>query len=144
MRELLVKIQENKRSIIVVIAILMLLCFGFGSAIEVYGKATASGIKLLFNGKFNAGNIWMLLIFAAPILVILQEVMGMSIFKSYKGNLSGVWFICGFLLLTLFAIAMPSTASLAWGSWLYLLLALAGFCVSYMHKFIKCFRYEAK
>ena len=137
MKETLLKIQENKRSIVVVIAVLMLLFFGFGSAVDVYGKVQTSGIKLLFNGKFNAGNIWMLLIFAAPILVILGEVMGMSIIKSYKGNLSGIWFICGFIILTIFGLAMPSEASLAWGSWLYLILALLGFFVSYMHKFVK-------
>lgn len=90
MNKMLNIIRENKRMIVVIIAILMLLFFGFGSAVDVAGKAQASGIKLLFNGKFEAGNVWMLLIFASPILVILGEVMGMSIIKSYKGSLTGI------------------------------------------------------
>lgn len=51
MDELIKTVRQNKTSIVIALAILMFVAFGFCPAIDVAGKAKINGLKVLFEGS---------------------------------------------------------------------------------------------
>ena len=136
MDELIKTVRQNKTSIVIALAILMFVAFGFCPAIDVAGKAKINGLKVLFEGSgLGFSRFLSVLIFLAPMFVVLNKSVNL------KGKLSEhfctLCFVAGVVLCLLFAIALPSGISLSWGSWLYMLISLLGIGVCRIDIFTK-------
>ena len=67
-------IKQYKASLIIAIAIIMFILFGFCSAVDVAGKAKVCGLKILFEGDgLGFSRFLSALILLAPMLVVLDE-----------------------------------------------------------------------
>ena len=66
--------KQYKASLIIAIAIIMFILFGFCSAVDVAGKAKVCGLKILFEGDgLGFSRFLSALILLAPMLVVLDE-----------------------------------------------------------------------
>lgn len=135
MNDLISYIEKNRRMLLGALAVAMLVVFALCPAADVVGKTKVSGFELVFKAK-NIGfsRIVAIFMFLVPLLIILVDMFGIASLKKLKGNQTGICFIAGFVLALLLALTMPSGVSLAWGSWIYILLSLAGAAVSYIDK----------
>lgn len=130
MDDLIKFIDKYKNRIVPVTACLMFIFFAV-SAIDIAGKAQAGGLKVLFNGRglgFSRFLSGILLII--PILIILDKFVNLKSGDKIKEHFDSICFAAGFIICILLAIALPQHITLAWGSWLYILLSLCGVCVS--------------
>ena len=135
MKELISFIEKNRRMLVGVLAVAVLVVFAFLPAADVVGKAKVSGFELVFKAKgIGFPRIVAILMLLAPLLIVLVDMLGVGTLKKLKGNQTGICFVACFLLALLLALTMPSGVSLAWGSWIYILLSLAGAAVSYIDK----------
>lgn len=130
-------IEKYKSLIIVGIAALMFIFFA-SSAVDVAGKAQAGGFKVLFNGnglgfsRFLSGVILVI-----PVLIVLNTFLTFNLSGKIKENFNVICFVVGFISCILMAIALPDYISLAWGSWLYVLLSVAGAAISCIERIKK-------
>lgn len=138
MDELTKMIEKNKGLIVVCIAALMLLFFACCSAVDVYGKAQASGFKILFKGDgLGFARFLSALMIIVPILVIVGNYVDLKLTGKLKELFNTVCFGAAFVLCLLLSVVLPDGLSLAWGSWLYLVLAIAGAVVGYFDMITK-------
>lgn len=136
MNDFITKIQQNKRIVTIVIAALMLVFFTLCSAIDIAGKAQVNGLQLIFKGKgLGFARFVSLLMVLVPIFAIVAQFVDIKLKKELKDNLSGICFAASVALALTLAACLGSGISLAWGSWFYMLTAIAGVLVSYIHKF---------
>lgn len=134
MDELIKTVRQNKTSIVIALAILMFVAFGFCPAIDVAGKAKINGLKVLFEGSgLGFSRFLSVLIFLAPMFVVLNNSVNLKLSEHF----CTLCFIAGVVLCLLFAIALPSGISLSWGSWLYMLISLLGIGVCRIDIFTK-------
>lgn len=131
MNDFIRTIEKNKTPIIIAIGCLMIIFFGLCPAIDVAGKAQASGFKMLFNGKgLGISRILSAIILIVPILVVAGNFVNFNLTGKLKENFNTICFVAGFVSCILMAIVLPEYVTLAWGSYLYVLLAAAGTIVS--------------
>lgn len=136
MNDLLKKIEQNQRLILIALACLMFVCFALCPSIDIAGKAQANGLSLIFNGKgMGFSRVIAFLMIAAPVLAVLSEGIGFKLTNNPKEYLSGLCFCASLLLSLILAASFPTAVSFTWGSWIYLILSIAGTAISYLHKF---------
>lgn len=134
MDELIKTVRQNKTTIVIALAILMFVAFGFCPAIDVAGKAKINGLKVLFEGSgLGFSRFLSVLIFLAPMFVVLNKSVNLKLSEHF----CMLCFVAGVVLCLLFAIALPSGISLSWGSWLYMLISLLGIGVCRIDIFTK-------
>ena len=120
------------------IAVLMFVLVGFCPAVDVAGKAQAGGFKVLFEGRgLGFSRFLSALILIVPILVVAGKFVNFKLPANIKENFDTLCFIAGFILCLIFAMALPNGISLAWGGWLYVILAVFGAAVSCLDKIVK-------
>ena len=137
MDELIKTVRQNKTSIVIALAILMFVAFGFCPAIDVAGKAKINGLKVLFEGSgLGFSRLLSALIFLAPMFVVLNNSVNLKLTGKLSEHFCTLCFMAGVVLCLLFAVALPS-ASLSWGSWLYMLISLLGIGVCRIDIFTK-------
>ena len=74
MDELIKTVRQNKTPIVIALAILMFVAFGFCPAIDVAGKAKINGLKVLFEGSgLGFSRFLSVLIFLAPMFVVFNK-----------------------------------------------------------------------
>lgn len=131
MDELIKTVEKYKSLIIVGLAALMFVFFALCSAVDVMGKAQANGFKVLFDGSgLGFSRFLSLIIILLPILIIVGNYVNLNLSGKLKENFNAICFGAGFIVCLLMAIILPSPISLAWGGWLYILLAALGVAVS--------------
>lgn len=131
MNDLIKTIEKNKKLIIIAVAILMFIFFGLCSAVDVAGKAQANGFKVLFDGKgLGFSRLLSAIILIAPILVVIGNFVNFNLNGKLKENFNAICFVVGFIACIIMSIALPEHISLAWGGWIYALLAACGTAVS--------------
>lgn len=113
MDELIKTVRQNKTSIVIALAILMFVAFGFCPAIDVAGKAKINGLKVLFEGSgLGFSRFLSVLIFLAPMFVVLNNSVNLKLTGKLSEHFCMLCFVAGVVLCLLFAIALPSGISL--------------------------------
>lgn len=113
MDELIKTVRQNKTSIVIALAILMFVAFGFCPAIDVAGKAKINGLKVLFEGSgLGFSRFLSVLIFLAPMFVVLNNSVNLKLTGKLSEHFCMLCFMAGVVLCLLFAIALPSGISL--------------------------------
>lgn len=113
MDELIKTVRQNKTSIVIALAILMFVAFGFCPAIDVAGKAKINGLKVLFEGSgLGFSRFLSVLIFLAPMFVVLNKSVNLKLTGKLSEHFCMLCFVAGVVLCLLFAIALPSGISL--------------------------------
>lgn len=113
MDELIKTVRQNKTSIVIALAILMFVAFGFCPAIDVAGKAKINGLKVLFEGSgLGFSRFLSVLIFLAPMFVVLNKSVDLKLTGKLSEHFCTLCFVAGVVLCLLFAIALPSGISL--------------------------------
>ncbi len=131
MNEIIKTIEKTKSRIIIAISCLMFIFFGLCSAVDVAGKAHAGGLKVLFDGTgLGFARFLSAIILIIPILIIAGNFVNLNLSGKLKEHFNAICFVAGFVCCLFLAIALPGHITLAWGSWLYILLAVAGGGVS--------------
>lgn len=137
MNDIIKTIEKNKTLILIAIAALMFIFFAI-SAVDVAGKAQAGGFKVLFNGKgLGFSRFLSLIIMIVPIAVIVGNFVNFNLSGKLKENFNAICFATGLVGCLLMAVILPMHITLAWGGWLYVLLALAGIAVSCIKQIFK-------
>ena len=131
MNEFIKTIEKNKTLVIIGLAVLMFVFFGLCSAVDVAGKAQANGLKVLFEGKgLGFSRFLSALIIIIPLLIIAGNFFNLKLSGKLKEHFNAICFAAGFICCLLLTIALPQHISLAWGSWLYILLSITGIAVN--------------
>ena len=113
MDELIKTVRQNKTSIVIALAILMFVAFGFCPAIDVAGKAKINGLKVLFEGSgLGFSRFLSVLIFLTPMFVVLNKSVNLKLTGKLSEHFCTLCFVAGVVLCLLFAIALPSGISL--------------------------------
>lgn len=113
MDELIKTVRQNKTSIVIALAILMFVAFGFCPAIDVAGKAKINGLKVLFEGSgLGFSRFLSVLIFLAPMFVVFNKSVNLKLTGKLSEHFCTLCFVAGIVLCLLFAIALPSGISL--------------------------------
>lgn len=138
MDEFVMTIKKHKETIVIALAILMFILFGFCPAIDIIGKAKIGGLKLLFEGSgLGFARFLSIFVLLAPMFVALGRSVDLKLTGKLAENFSALCFVAGIVLCLLFALALPSGANLAWGSWLYMLTGVLGVIVCRIEMFTK-------
>lgn len=135
MDELLKTIRKNERLIFFVLPILMAVVFAFLPIADVFGKVTANGIKLIFDGKgFGFGRFCATLALLLPIAVVVLQFVKINLPAQIETWYNLIWAGASLVFAVLMAFAFPEGVSLAWGGYLYCLLAIVGIAIDIMPK----------
>lgn len=138
MEEFIKAIEKNKTLVVIGLAALMFVFFGLCSAVDVAGKAQANGLKVLFDGKgLGFSRFLSAIIIIIPILIIIGNFVNLNLSGKLKEHFNAICFAAGFICCLLLVIVLPQHVTLAWGSWLYILLAIAGVAVSCVERLKK-------
>lgn len=130
MNDIIKTTEKNKNLIIIVLAVLMFLFFAI-SAVDVAGKAQAGGFKVLFDGTgLGFSRFLSAVVIIIPVLIVAGNFVNLNLSGLLKENFNAICFIAGLISCLLMALILPTHISLAWGGWLYILLAAAGIAVS--------------
>lgn len=122
--------KQYKASLIIAIAIIMFILFGFCSAVDVAGKAKVCGLKILFEGDgLGFSRFLSALILLAPMLVVLDESTNLKLTAKMSRIPASIFFGISIVLCLIFAHVLPSGFKLAWASWLYMLAGVIGIAV---------------
>lgn len=109
MDDLLKQIKQYKEPLVIGLAILMLIFYGFCPVIDILGKAKANGLKVLFEGSgLGFSRFLSLLILLAPLLVIVGKPISAKLTGMLKDNLCIICFLAGIVLCLLFAVVLPN------------------------------------
>lgn len=138
MDDIIKSLKTNKLIAILVIACLMFVFFAFCPAVDVAGKAQANGFKVLFDGKgLGFSRFLSAIALVVPIIIVAGNFVNFNLSGNLKEHFNAICFAAGFVACILMAIVLPNPVSLAWGGWLYALLALAGAgvsCIEFIYK----------
>ncbi len=127
--------KQYKASIIIAIAIIMFILFGFFPAVDVAGKAKICGLKILFEGDgLGFSRFLSALILLAPMLVVLDGSTNLKLTGKMSRIPAFFFFGISIVLCLIFAHVLPSGLKLAWASWLYMLAGVIGMAVCNIEK----------
>lgn len=130
MNDLIKTIEKNKSLVIFVLAVLMFSFFAI-SAVDIAGKAQAGGFTVVFDGKgLGFSRILSIIILVIPVLIVLNRFVDLKLSGKLKEDFNFVCFAIGLVCCIFMAIILPELISLAWGGWLYIILATAGVAVT--------------
>lgn len=128
-------INKHKESIVIAIAILMFILFGFGSVVDVAGKAKVCGLKILFEGDgLGFSRFLSALVLLVPMLVVLDRSTNLKLIGKSHGISATICFSVSIILCLAFAYSLPSGLKLAWAGWLYMLAGVIGLAVCRINK----------
>lgn len=137
MNDFIKTLEDNKKVIVLVLAILMFVLFGFCAAIDILGKDTANGFKIIFNGKgMGFSRVLSIVILVIPILLSVNTFGNLTPTDKARENFNAICFGAGIVLVLFMAVILPKYVTLAWGSWMYIFVAIIGLTVSCL-EFIK-------
>ena len=126
--------KQYKASLIIAIAIIMFILFGFCPAVDVAGKAKICGLKILFEGDgLGFSRFLSALILLAPMLVVLDGSTNLKL-TGKMSRIPASFFGISIVLCLIFAHMLPSGLKLAWASWLYMLAGVIGIAVCNIEK----------
>ena len=126
--------KQYKASLIIAIAIIMFILFGFCSAVDVAGKAKVCGLKILLGDGLGFSRFLSALILLAPMLVVLDESTNLKFTAKMSRIPASFFFGISIVLCLIFAHVLPSGFKLAWASWLYMLAGVIGIAVCNIEK----------
>ena len=127
--------KQYKASIIIAIAIIMFILFGFFPAVDVAGKAKICGLKILFEGDgLGFSRFLSALILLAPMLVVLDGSTNLKLTGKMSRIPASFFFGISIVLCLIFAHVLPSGLKLTWASWLYMLAGVIGMTVCNIEK----------
>lgn len=134
MNDLIAFVEKNKRTVILVLAVLMFLFFAIFPVCDVYGKAKINGLKLIFNGKgIGFSRVIAILMLLVPVVIALGQL---NVKVIAEKCLDAVCFIAAVVLFLIFALLLPDGVSVASGAYLYLFASVVGVAVTYLPKFV--------
>ena len=122
--------KQYKASLIIAIAIIMFILFGFCSAVDVAGKAKVCGLKILFEGDGLGFSRFL----SVLILLVLDESTNLKLTAKMSRIPASFFFGISIVLCLIFAHVLPSGFKLAWASWLYMLAGVIGIAVCNIEK----------
>ncbi len=135
MEDFIKTIRKNERLIILLLPILMAVVFAFFPVADVFGKATANGIKIIFDGKdLGFGRFCATLALLLPIAAVVLQFVKVNMPTQVETWFNPIWAGASLVFAVLMAIAFPQGVSLAWGGYIYCLLAIAGIAIDLLPK----------
>lgn len=135
MDELTKAIRKNEKLLFLGIPIVMAVLFAFFPVADIYGKASAIGIKLVFNGNgLGVSRLFAIVALLLPIIALVVQVATIELPEKLKSNFNVIWTVGSLVFIVLMAIAFPRGVTLAWGGYLYCLFAILGIVVNLMQK----------
>lgn len=135
MEDLIKTIRKNERLIFIALPILMAVVFAFLPVVDVLGKATANGIKIIFDGKgLGFGRFCAALALLLPIAAAVLQFVKVDLPAQVKTRFNLIWTGGSFVFAVLMAIAFPQGVSLAWGGYIFCLLAIVGIAIDFKLK----------
>ena len=103
MDEFVMTIKKHKETIVIALAILMFILFGFCPAIDIIGKAKIGGLKLLFEGSgLGFARFLSIFVLLAPMFVALGRSVDLKLTGKLAENFSTLCFVAGIVLCLLF------------------------------------------
>lgn len=135
MDNLINTIRKNERLILLVLPILMAAIFAFLPIADVFGKTTANGIKIIFDGKgLGFGRFCATLSLLLPIAAVVLQFVKINLPVQVETWFNLIWAGASLVFAVLMVIAFPQGVSLAWGGYIYCLLAIAGIAIDLLPK----------
>lgn len=135
MEELIKTIRKNERLIFLVLSILMAVIFAFLPIADVLGKVTANGCKIIFNGNgLGFGRFCAALALLIPIAAVVLQFVTVKLPAQIETWFNLIWTGASLVFAVLMAIAFPHGVTLAWGGYVYCLLAVAGIAINLIPK----------
>lgn len=135
MEEIVKTIEKNKRQFLIVVAAAMFVLLAVCPAIEVVGKATANGLKVLFKGSgLGFPRFIMFLMLADPLIIIIHQFVNLKLKGIVKDNFDLICFAAAIVLFIIFVICLSEGLSATTGAYLYLAFGIAGFAGCYLTK----------
>lgn len=135
MEELIKIIRKNERWILLALPILMAVVFAFLPMADVFGKTTANGVKLIFDGNgLGFGRFCATMSLLLPIAAIVLQFVTVALPPQVANRFNLIWAGGSLIFIVLMAIALPAGVSLAWGGYIYCLLAIAGIAIDFLPK----------
>lgn len=131
MEQYISNIKKNERLIFIVLPIVMAVIFAFFPIIDIYGKATANGLQLIFGGKSGGlGKFFAIMPLLLPVVAIVLQFITVELPAKIASCFNVIWTALSLFFILLMAVALPRGVTLAWGGYLYCLFGIAGI-VSY-------------
>lgn len=121
MEELKQIIAKNRMPIFVALSALLFILVAFCPVIDILGKSTANGFKVVFDAKgLGVSRFWCALMIILPIISLVLALLP----RQGKEKLPLIIYGAAFVLSLLFVMCLPQGCSMAFGSILYIILAL--------------------
>lgn len=135
MDKLIKTIRENEKIVLLILPIMMALIFAFLPIADVFGKTTANGIKIVFDGKgLGFSRLCATLVLLLPIFAVMLQFVKIKLPAVIESRFNFIWAAASLIFVVLMAIAFPQGVSLTWGGYIYCLLAVAGIGIDLMPK----------
>lgn len=126
MNQLIFTVRNNERLIFLTLPILMAVIFAFFPVADIYGKITANGLKLIFSGKgFGFGKLCATLSLVLPVAAVVLQFVSIELPARVASGFNIIWAGASLFFAVLMTMTFPNGVSLAWGGYLYCLLAIA-------------------
>lgn len=135
MDDLIKAIRKNERLIFLVLPILMAAIFAFLPIADVFGKSTANGIKIIFDGKgLGFGRFCATLALLLPIAALVLQFVKVNLPAQIETWFNLIWTGASLVSAVLMVIVFPEGISMAWGGYVYCLLAIVGIAIDLNRK----------
>lgn len=135
MDDLIKAIRKNERLIFLVLPILMAAIFAFLPIADVFGKSTANGIKIVFDGKgLGFGRFCATLALLLPIAALVLQFVKVNLPAQIETWFNLIWTGASLVSAVLMVIVFPEGISMAWGGYVYCLLAIVGIAIDLNRK----------
>lgn len=127
--------SKNKSGLNLGLAILMFVFFAFCPVCDILGKAAINGLKLVSDGKgLGFSRFLGFLLLLLPLLHIVAQVVDIKAIRPHKETMMTFCPLVCLVLGLLLAVSLPTGVALAWGAYLYLLVAIVTAVVNYLIK----------
>lgn len=135
MEEFIKTIRKNERLIFIALSILMAAIFALMPISDVFGKATVNGIKMIFDGTgLGFARLCATLALLLPIAAVVLQFVKVNLPAAAEARFNLIWSGSSLILMVLMAVSLPQGVSLAWGGYVYCLLAIVGIAIDFLPK----------
>lgn len=125
--------MSNSRYLWIGASVLLFILAGFCPAIDVLGKTTCNGFWILFKASgMGISRFWMFLMLAVPLCCIVLNLLNLSPIPDLKEKMPLIHFGVSTVASLLFIFCLPVGATAAFGTILYLIVALASTVLAYL------------
>lgn len=119
-------LKANAGTIFLALPILMAVIFAFCPIADVFGKATFNGLKLAFGSKgYGFGSFCAFMSLLLPIAAIIFRFVTVKLPDKIEARFNTIWAAASIIFILLLTVTFPNGISLAWGGYIYILLAIA-------------------